>query len=185
MAAMALSEWEGLENPASARLELVDGQVVLNPQPRVIHQHVVRVLSNALADACSPEFITVCGVEWRFPAEDPAALWHVRIPDVLVAVAGSLRGQAALVGDGPLVVVEVLSPGNRKPDIARKRTLYFEHGARFYAEVTITRDEQEAAITWYRRGHDDWEEVALARGDAVLTVVEPFELSIRPNGLLF
>jgi hypothetical protein len=41
---------------------------------------------------------------------------------VLVAPASALRGQVALIGQ-PLVVVEVLSPGNRKFDIGARRPI--------------------------------------------------------------
>lgn len=184
---MALPDWERLEDPPSGRVELVDGRVRVNPAPRFIHQHAVRLLTNALAAASGPDYLAIIDGEWRIPDLDSTSLRHVRRPDVLFAAAFQVRGQAALTGaaEAPLVVAEILSPGNRKPDISRKRAMYFEHGARHYVEVTITRDEQEATITWYRRGPKDWVEAASARGDAILTIGEPFELAMRPNGLLF
>ena len=182
--AMALSDWERLEDPPGHRLELISGRVRMNPAPRIIHQQVVRLLTNALADACGPEFLAVFDIEWRIRAANPSALSHAPRPDVTVAPLAALREGSAL-WESPLVVVEVLSPGNRKPDIAEKRALYFEHGAGHYMEVSITRDEREVAITWYRRGDHDWVKATSCRGDALLEIDDPFDLVIRPNELLF
>lgn len=181
---MALSDWERLEDPPGQRLELISGRVRMNPAPRIIHQQVVRLLTNALADACGPEHLAVFDIEWRIRAADPSVLSHAPRPDVTVAPLTALREGSAL-WESPLVVVEVLSPGNRKPDIAQKRALYFEQGAGHYVEVTITGDEREVAITWHRRGSHDWVETTSARGEALLQVDDPFDLVIRPNELLF
>lgn len=181
---MALSDWERFEDPPGQRLELISGRVRVNPAPRIIHQQVVRLLTNALADACGPEHLAVFDIEWRIRADDPSALSHAPRPDVTVASLPAMREGSAL-WEAPLVVVEVLSPGNRKPDIAEKRALYFEHGAGHYVEVKITSDEREVAITWYRRGSNGWMETISARGEALLEIDDPFVLVIRPNELLF
>ncbi len=122
--------------------------------------------------------------EWRFPTADPEALYHARRPDVLLAPGASLRGKVALL-EAPLVVVEVLSPGNRKPDIDEKRALYFRHGARHYVEVSISEDEHQATIAWYGRGRSGWMKTASALGDEQLEVDDPFTFRVRPNALLF
>ena len=182
--AMALADWERLEDPPGQRLELISGRVRMDPAPRIIHQQVVRLLTNALADAAAPDYLAVFDIEWRIRADDPSALSHAPRPDVTVARRAALREGSAL-WESPLVVVEVLSPGNRKPDIAQKRALYFEHGAGHYVEVRITGDEREVAITWYHRGPHDWVEATSAQGEAPLEVDDPFDLVIRPNELLF
>lgn len=182
--AMAVGEWERIEDPPGRRAELLCGVVHMNPAPRPVHQHVVRLLTNALADACGLNHLAVFDSEWRVPAGDPGSLFHAPRPDVLVAEASALRGQAAFVGR-PLVVVEVLSPGNRKADLDQKRTVYFAHGAAFYVEVSISDDERQASIIWYGRGRRRWEEITRAGGDAILEVHDPFDLRIQPNALLF
>lgn len=182
--AMALSDWEQLEDPPGQRMELAFGRIKMNPSPRLIHQHVVRLLANALADACGRDHLAVFDGEWRIPGTDPKRLRHARRPDVVVAPVAAVRGKAAL-SEAPLVVVEVLSPGNRKADIAEKRALYFEHGAGSYVEVSISDDEREAAVTWYGRGPIGWVETASVMGDELLEIGDPFVLVIRPNELLF
>ena len=181
---MAVRDWERVEDPPGQRAELVNGRVQLNPAPRPIHQHVVRLLTNALAEACGTDLLAVFDTEWRFPTADPEALYHARRPDILVAAGSSLRGKVALF-DAPLIVVEVLSPGNRKPDIDDKRALYFRHGAGYYVEVSITDDERQAAITGYGRRAASWAKTAGARGHETLEVSDPFTFALRPNDLLF
>lgn len=181
---MAVRDWERVEDPPGQRAELVNGQVQMNPAPRPIHQHVVRLLTNALAEVCGADLLAVFDTEWRFPTADPEALYHARRPDVLVAADTSLRGKVALF-EAPLIVVEVLSPGNRKPDLDDKRALYFRHGAGSYVEVSITDDERQAAMTWHERGVDSWTQTASAGGDETLEVSDPFPFALRPNDLLF
>jgi Uma2 family endonuclease len=181
---MAVRDWEKLEDPPGQRAELLHGRVRMNPAARPVHQHVVRLLTNALADVCSPDNLAVFDTEWRIHTADPDALYHAPRPDVLVAPRSALRGKVALV-EPPLLVVEVLSPGNRKVDIDEKRGVYFDHGAAHYVEVTIADDEREAGITWYERGPLRWDETGRAQGDDLLEVERPFRLQIRPNDLLF
>lgn len=182
--AMAVRDWERVEDPPGQRAELVNGQVRMNPAPRPIHQHVVRLLTNALAEVCGADLLAVFDTEWRFPTADPEALYHARRPDIVVAAGASLRRMVALV-EAPLIVVEVLSPGNRKPDIDAKRGLSFRHGASHYVDVSITDDERQAAITWHGRGAVDWTKAASAQGDETLEVRDPFTFRVRPNALLF
>jgi Uma2 family endonuclease len=183
--AMEVPDWERIEDPPGQRAELLCGGVRMNPAPRPVHQHVVRLLTNALADAAGPAHLAVFDSEWRVPTEDLGSLYHAPRPDVLVASASALRRQVALIGTPPLVVVEVLSPGNRKADLADKRAVYFTHGAGHYVEVSISEDEQHVAIIWFRRGATGWVEAAQARGDAALVIADPFPLRLRPADLLF
>ncbi len=81
--------------------------------------------------------------------------------------------------------MEVLSPGNRKADIAEKRAVYFRHGAENYVEVAISDDEEKVTVAWYRRGVEGWAEPLRAQGDEVLHINDPFDLRIRPSALLF
>jgi Uma2 family endonuclease len=182
---MAVPDWERVEDPPGQRAELLCGAVRMNPAPRPVHQQVVRLLTNALAGAAGPGHLAVFDSEWRLPTEDRASLYHAPRPDVLVAPGSALRGQVALIGTPPLVVVEVLSPGNRKPDIVDKRAVYLSHDAGHYVEVSISDDERHVAIVWYRRGTVGWEEAASARGGTALEIDDPFPLHLRPDDLLF
>src|SRR5206468_1999714 len=101
--AMAVSDWERIEDPPGRRAELLGGVVRMNPAPRLIHQHVVRLLTNALADACAPTYLAVFDAEWRVPTDDPSSILHAPRPDILVAPASAVRGQVALT-HAPLVV---------------------------------------------------------------------------------
>ena len=181
--AMALADWERVEDPPGRRAELLSGVLRMNPAPRPVHQHVVRLLTNAFADACGPNLLAVFDVEWRIPAATPETLHHAPRPDVLVADALALRGHVAFAGE-PLIVVEVLSPGNRKADLDDKKAVYFDNGACHYVQVHAE-DEQAVSIVWSIRGTGGWDPIAEACGDAVLAVDDPFRLRLRPDALLF
>ena len=72
--AMSVADWEGVQDPPGQRAESPCGAVRMNPAPRPVHQHVVRLLTNALADAAGPVHLAVFDSEWRVPTEDLGAV---------------------------------------------------------------------------------------------------------------
>ena len=108
------------------RVEVVEGEVVVNAAPRGLHQRVVLGLATALAGSCPPEWEVLPGpYELRLPSGDGLE------PDVLVL---PYRVDAAerFATSPPLLVVEVLSPTGRTRDQVTKRRLYAEFGVPTY-----------------------------------------------------
>lgn len=118
---------EAMNVPDDYRAEIIEGEIVLNPQ-RKVHSTVIRLFTRSLEDALG---------------RDANILWDVRID-----FPGTLNGYApdiALVADGAeedergrhdyrdvRLVAEVVSHGSRRDDYEAKLTVYAESGVPTY-----------------------------------------------------
>ena len=104
--------------------ELINGQLVLSPAPKVWHAEIVRRLRRSLASlehknyVLANDFACILGQD-SMPAPDLAAVRLERW-DKAVRSEGWLKG-------APELVIEVASPSNRK--LQQKAALYLENGA--------------------------------------------------------
>jgi Uma2 family endonuclease len=92
------------------------------------------------------------GAEWRFRAAPPGEDIHPLVPDVAYLSYDRLR----LLSDedrevppvAPEIVVEILSPDDRRKDVDEKRRVYFAWGVR----LEIIADPQTRSIEIYDAG---------------------------------
>lgn len=107
------------------RAELVDGEIVLSPEPIWIHQRIAKRITRQLDTVAEEKNLG----EWFLPLNvvmSPNTLLH---PDLVFIGAGSgLDPKSPLVEQKPLIVVEVLSPSNRRHDLIYKRSRYADRG---------------------------------------------------------
>ncbi|GHF56365.1 hypothetical protein GCM10010218_42120 [Streptomyces mashuensis] len=119
---------EGMNVPAGYRAEIIEGEIVLNPQ-RDVHSMIIRLLSRDLE--------AVRGVA------DPGILWDVRIdfpghlngyaPDVALVRVGAQKNEKGLYQYQDLeLVAEVVSPSSRRDDFGAKLTTYAVAGVPTY-----------------------------------------------------
>ena len=107
------------------RYELLDGEVLVTPAPRVIHQSVVTELVYALKSALPPGMrVLTAPTDVRFSVRRQLQ------PDVLVVVDGPL--DVPRIEEPPLLVVEVLSKSTRSRDLVGKRAAYQDAGVPSY-----------------------------------------------------
>ena len=108
------------------RLELVDGVVVVLPRPIPLHQKVAQLIMAQIEQ-------TLPGGAELFHSTD-VVLAHrlVYCPDIVVYAPGRLAGIPARLDIPPDLVVEVLSPANRRKDLVSKREDYEKHGVGEY-----------------------------------------------------
>jgi Uma2 family endonuclease len=140
------------------RYEIVQGELLVSPSPRLVHQLVVARLLDRLRAYLQPMGLAEC----VFPA--PADItWGVRPrdaedlvqPDVFVVppeqVAGEWLGVRHLV-----LAAEVVSPSTTRADRVVKRKAYQRHGVATYwvvdpdaglVEVWRPEDERPAIVT--------------------------------------
>jgi Uma2 family endonuclease len=156
------------------RRELIGGELVVTPAPRVRHQRAVRRLTVAL-DAHAERH----GGE-VFPAPLDVLLTDADVvePDVLYVAPGNLDriGDRFLRG-APDIAVEVSSPSTRRLELVRKRELYERHGVPEYWYVDLDVDRVEL----YRLDeHGRYPvPVLLGRGDVVTSPLLPgLELAV-------
>ena len=117
--------------PDDERYELLDGELVLAPAPRLSHQRVAMRLG-ALLHA----FVQEQGLGQVFGAPCDVVLSHTNVvqPDLLYVARE--RKHVLRNGDNvrgaPDVVIEILSSATAARDRTVKRELYAEHGVREY-----------------------------------------------------
>lgn len=108
------------------RYELVGGVIVVSPAPNWNHQRAVRRLMRMVEDACPP------GHEvFDSPCDLALPLDQIVQPDVLLVPIQ--RGEEfGPIADPPVLLIEILSPGNRGYDLRWKRDVYAEAGVPHY-----------------------------------------------------
>lgn len=141
------SEWERLFDPPGQRFELVNGNVVVNPAPRPIHQGIARRLANAFDRWCPAGEQAECDIEWRVPA-GPGAITQALRPDVVVTRTEELRGVSA-ISAAPTLAVEVLSPSNLRADFYDKLAAYLANGLTCLVTVEVDDTESTVTIGWH------------------------------------
>ena len=110
------------------RLELVDGVVVVSPSPIPLHQKIAGLIFGQLL-RCAEE---LPGLEVYYETDVVLAHRLVYCPDIVVYAPGRLAGIPARLDIPPDLVVEVLSPANRRKDLVSKREDYEKHGVGEY-----------------------------------------------------
>ncbi len=155
------------------RYELIDGVLIVSPNPALPHQDVVGNLYLLLRAACPPELKVVLA-----PFDVALADDTVLIPDLLVS-ARSQFTRRELPGP-PLLAVEVLSPSTRRFDLLLKRDRLQQAGAASY--WLIDPDEPSVLVLELRAGV--YVEVAQLRGDEAFEVALPFPVRLVPSALL-
>ncbi|HEY5246513.1 MAG TPA: Uma2 family endonuclease [Acidimicrobiales bacterium] len=108
------------------RWELVDGQLLVTPAPRLRHQRAIRRLCRLLTAACPGQLeVILSPYDWKI------SLTTVFEPDLMVVRKDQLDLDEPFTGT-PLLVVEVRSPSTAATDQTLKRQQYEQHGAAAY-----------------------------------------------------
>ncbi len=126
--------------------ELLDGELVVSPSANDRHSFI----SSELGAQISPQFRGL-GRFFSNPLTLVLDATHSPAPDL----CGIVKERLHILRDGyphgaPDLVIEILSPSNRRNDLIHKKRLYAEHGVREYwivdgATETVTR-------FWLRNG---------------------------------
>lgn len=142
------------------RYELVRGELFVNPSPSTTHQRVGKRLQRQLEAYFESRGI---GEVFNAPVDLILTAHDVFVPDLVVAASPadvSKRGIEA----PPLLVVEILSPSNRKYDRELKASRYAELGVRHLWIV----DPEGRSITCLRNDAARFAVVVEATADQTL-----------------
>jgi Putative restriction endonuclease len=151
-----------------ARIELVDGMLVVSPLSSVPHHRLVRELTH-LFQTSRPDS------RWEALPGANVRLWkdHIRIPDVVVASAGL---DVLHVGiDDVLLLAEVTSPGNFRQDRIVRHGDYAEAGVPFYLRVDLHDGLGKVRASAFELVDGVYQEYATA-SDGVLRFDRPWPL---------
>jgi Uma2 family endonuclease len=154
---MSVDEWLLYDVPEGMHAELVDGELSINPLANWRHQQIVRQLARlveAYIDA-HPGVLATLSSPCRFPipgTEKP----RVREPDLGLydKLPPDPDDPLAWKHVRPLVVVEVVSPGDEKRDYADKRRDYHRAGIPEYWIV----DHERRLLLALRWTPEGWNE---------------------------
>ena len=117
------------------RYELVDGELLVSPTPRPLHQIAVQELNAILRPYVSQHAV---GMLMALPADLDLSSDQVVQPDLWVAAVPAGRQIRTWEEVGiPVLVVEVLSPSTARFDRVTKRTRYQRSGVPVYWVVDL------------------------------------------------
>jgi Uma2 family endonuclease len=112
------------------RYELINGEIVMSPAPKTIHQRILRKLTTAIDRVINDGAI---GETFFAPIDVKFSTYNVFQPDLIfVRAERSDIVREDFVDGAPDFVVEVLSPSNRAQDLVRKAAVYADFGISEY-----------------------------------------------------
>jgi Uma2 family endonuclease len=155
------------------RHEVIDGSLVLMPNPGVAHQRASSRLWQLL-DVSAPSNVEVAqALNIVLPGE------QLTIPDIVVLRS---RGsdQTWFTSDDVLLVAEVVSPGNAPMDRKVKPDLYAEAAIPYFLRVELAA-LRPSELFELRDGR--YVSIATGRPDQPLTATEPFPFTFDPADL--
>ena len=123
------------------RVELLKGKILEMSAPSPIHQEISGNLQGALFvflknSRCK---LYTAPFDVRFPKKGESQVYTVVQPDLCVVCDLEKIDSKGCVG-APVLVVEILSPGNSKKEMKSKFALYQEEGVREYWVVDPERE---------------------------------------------
>lgn len=117
------------EAPPGYRAELIDGEIILSPDPKPLHQTIVSNIYKALNSVVDLEQYVI-NMRTNFNLKE---IHYAPSPDVFVVDRQewlqSIVENRYPIG-APILAVEVLSESNRERQVERKKRAYFRKGAK-------------------------------------------------------
>lgn len=165
-----------IENlPEGSRVEVIDGALILNPRPFLLHQRTARRLANALEAALPADWQLETDLDVIL-AKEPLTYLS---PDIVVFDGTLPLGTGPIPRDAILLAVEVVSKGSRTQDRATKPVLYAEAGISHYWRVE-TRQSGALATTVhaYRLGADGYAHTGEHAGRLVTAAPFPVDIAL-------
>jgi Uma2 family endonuclease len=127
---ITVEQYLAFEGYPGLKDELINGRIVLSPQPKPLHQQVVENVHDLLKRAYhNTPYTAKLSSNIRFDLAN-----SMPAPDVFVitkaAWAAAIENSTYL-SEPPLLVVEVISPANTRRNVVEKTELYLSNGTRF------------------------------------------------------
>jgi Uma2 family endonuclease len=124
---ITVEQYECFEGYQGLREELINGEIVLSPQPKPLHQQIAKNINRLLDNALLGQGFTAqqsSNIRLRRANSMPS-------PDVFVTAVEDWKlacEQDDYLSAAPVLVVEIISPANRKKRVASKVELYLSEG---------------------------------------------------------
>ena len=164
-----IEDWLVLPETVGQQCELVDGALVMSPNPAPRHQRLLHRFVVALDAAAPPELEVLIGINVQMGAD------RALIPDL--AVVDCPGFEQVMIGVEHLVLaVEIVSPTSRTHDRVTKRQLYAEAGVPHYVVIDSTAHPPTALA--YRLEQGEYREESRAEGGVPLRLAAPFPVTL-------
>jgi Uma2 family endonuclease len=139
-----------LQLPEDKRYEILEGELYVVPAPNTRHQRISKRIQIALITQIEEKGV---GEIFNAPFDVVFSDENIAQPDLLFVSSERLGiiGEANLPA-APDMVVEILSPGTRKKDLAIKRKIYARFGVREYWIVDPDANSVEVLL-WKESGY--------------------------------
>lgn len=129
--------------PEGTRAELINDTIYMSPTPNFQHQEISTEILNQIRNYAKGRGLGTClpTIDVFFDRK------NVFEPDILFIAKenmGIVRDNK--IKGSPDLIVEILSPGNRKHDTEKKKAAYEKFGVKEYFVVD---PETKETITWY------------------------------------
>lgn len=162
-----------MDLPEHEKWELVKGELVLAPSPLLPHQLVLDELSGRLRDWLRKHPVAIKVPDW----DVKFLLNETRRPDLVIALREGSRLKLGKHGEGaPDLIVEVLSPGDKRRDLQDKKNLYEQCGVMEYWVV----DFKKRRIHQFLPGQDGrYLETIVTRGAIKSRVLPGFSTRLK------
>jgi Uma2 family endonuclease len=156
-----------------ARVELVDGVLVVNPLPTTVHQRLTRSIGFVLEQAAPDR-------EWEVFDGLNVRLWpgHVRAPDIVLTRAGAMS--LYVPARDILLLAEITLPGNFRQDRIAKHGDYAAAGIPFYLRVDLENGHEAVEATLFEFVDGEYREAARSVAGVLRSSLPwPFEADLR------
>ncbi len=152
---MTVDEYLVADLPEGHRYELVEGVVLVSPTPGINHDVIIARLHRVFVAYAERQPDAVAHVSQRAGVAI-VSRQTVREPDFAIYAPGQIEaGKGKTWKDvEPILVVEVVSPGQAERDYEEKRRDYWDAGVREYWIA----DGKRGGITMLSRGAADWDQ---------------------------
>jgi Uma2 family endonuclease len=150
------------KSPAGYHDELINGRIIVSPDPKPLHLDIAENLFHLLRAAVGSPYKVGQRINLYFPSHN-----SMPSPDVFVIDRVSWNNSRAAneypAGSKVLLAAEVVSPGNRSGSIRKKAEIYQKNGIELWV---VYPNKQQVKV--YRPGHPVMQ--FLANDDAVLSL---------------
>lgn len=129
------------EDEPLRRIELLEGNLVMSPNPTPRHMLASGELYAQVRAQLPPELVAIYEVDVDLQLVAPDEPGTVRAPDLVVVSRAeadrAVREGGLLRASGTVLVVEIISPGSRRTDALIKRAEYADAGIPHYWIVEL------------------------------------------------
>jgi Uma2 family endonuclease len=157
------------------RIEVYGGSVIVSPHAGVDHQIIARELAYLLHRAAREAGF------WAYPEVNVVDGDDLYIPDISV-FRKSGAGSASLHIADAVMLVEIVSDGNRRKDAIDRPKVYAAAKVPWFMRVEFRR--RVPAVALYELVEDVYQPAVACAAGSMFAMTEPFAFSVDPGELL-